>query len=306
MFILRDILLPLQDHFSKTDLGRERASLFVYTILSIIVPFTSSMTSNVWRCLDTLFGFEIKNKRFYTFMASTTLPWIGLWKTIWGLIPSPETGGRILLVLDDSIITKVGKKIFGCEAIFDHAAKSNQSKYPWAQNIVSVGLLKQVKGRWACLFLDFRFYLPLKTIQAKKETATIRGTVVTFQTKMTQAGDMLIGIAEHFSTSPILAVTDSWFGNNGLWKPVYKVIGNRFNILSRLRCNNVLYDRPEKRKPKQRGRNKKYGQRLGSATEIARTVQKEAKSYTVNLYGKQREAKAYDRIPLCQNSFRLI
>jgi hypothetical protein len=114
-----------------------------------------------------------------------------------------------LLVLDDSIITKVGKKIFGCEAIFDHAAKPNQSKYPWAQNIVSVGLLKQVKGRWACLFLDFRFYLPLKTIQAKKETVTIRGTVVPFQTKMTQAGDRVIGIAEHFSTSPILAVTDS-------------------------------------------------------------------------------------------------
>ncbi|TXL08045.1 hypothetical protein BMR07_02950 [Methylococcaceae bacterium CS1] len=95
-------------------------------------------------------------------MASPTLPWAGLWQTIWGLIPSPETDGRILVGLDDSIITKVGKKIFGCEAIFDHAAKSNQSKYPWAQNIVSVGLLKQVKGRWACLFLDFRFYLPLK------------------------------------------------------------------------------------------------------------------------------------------------
>ncbi|WP_221900797.1 hypothetical protein [Bathymodiolus platifrons methanotrophic gill symbiont] len=52
MFILRDILLPLQYHFSETTLGRERASLFVYTILSIIVPFTSSMTSNLWRCLD--------------------------------------------------------------------------------------------------------------------------------------------------------------------------------------------------------------------------------------------------------------
>ncbi|WP_420831630.1 transposase [Bathymodiolus japonicus methanotrophic gill symbiont] len=144
--------------------------------------------------------------------------------------------------------------------------RPNQSKYPWAQNIVSVGLLKQVKGRWACLFLDFRFYLPLKTIQAKKETATIRGDVVPFQTKMAQAAQMLIAIAEHFSTAPILTVTDSWFGNNGLWKPVYKAIGSRFNILSRLRCNNVLYDRPEKRKPKQRGRNKKYGQRLGAAT----------------------------------------
>ncbi|WP_221897167.1 hypothetical protein [Bathymodiolus japonicus methanotrophic gill symbiont] len=69
---------------------------------------------------------------------------------------------------------------------------------------------------------------------------------------------------------------DSWFGNNGPWKPVYKAIGSRFNILSRLRCNNVLYDRPEKRKPKQRGRNKKYGQRLRSATDMAKTVQQKA------------------------------
>ena len=138
------------------------------------------------------------------------------------------------------------------------------------------------------------------------ETATIRGKVVPFKSKMTQAGDMLIGIAKHFSSCPILAVTDSWFGNNGLWKPVYKAIGDRFNILSRLRCNNVLYDRPEKRKPGQRGRTKKYGQRLGSATEIARTVQKEAKTYTVNLYGKQREAKAYDRVVMLKTLKRPV
>ncbi|WP_221901473.1 transposase [Bathymodiolus platifrons methanotrophic gill symbiont] len=156
--------------------------------------------------------------------------------------------------------------------------------------------MKQVKGRWACLFLDFRFYLPLKTIQGKKETATIRGEVVPFQTKMAQAAQMLIEITEHFSTVPILAVTDSWFGNNGLWKPAYKAIGNRFNLLSRLRCNNVLYDLPEKRKPKQRGRNKKYGQRLGSATDMAKTVQQEARFYNVNLYGKQREVSAYSRV----------
>jgi hypothetical protein len=296
MFILRDILLPLQSHFSNTDLGRERASLFVYTLLSIIVPFTSSITSNCYRCLETLFGITLKKKRFYTFMASSTLPWTSLWKTVWGLIPSPQTEGRILVALDDFINPKVGKKIFGCETIFDHAAKANQSTYPWAQNIVSVGLLKQVKGRWACLFLDFRFYLPKKTINAEKENAKIKGTVVPFQTKLAQAGNMLIEIAEHFSDVPVLAVMDSWFGNNSLWKPVRKAIGKGFNILSRLRCNNVLYDRPGKRKAKQRGASRKYGQRIGTATEMASTVQKEAKMYTVNLYGKQRKASAYDRI----------
>ena len=160
MFILRDLLPPLQAHFSNTDLGRERASLFVYTLLSIIVPFTSSMTSNVLRCLETLFGIEIKKKRFYTFMASSTLPWQDLWQTVWGLIPSPETEGRLLVALDDSITPKVGKNIFGCDTVFDHAAKANQSRYPWAQNIVSVGLLKLVKGRWACLFATDGVKLP--------------------------------------------------------------------------------------------------------------------------------------------------
>ena len=159
MFILRDLLRPLQAHFSDTDLGRERSSLLAYTLLAVIVPFTSSMTSNLLRSLVTLFGIDIKKKRFYTFMASSTLPWQQLWHTVWGLIPSPETDGRLLVALDDYINPKIGKSIFGCETIFDHAAKANQSQYPWAQNIVAVGLLKQVKGRWACLFLDFRFYL---------------------------------------------------------------------------------------------------------------------------------------------------
>ncbi len=209
MFILRDLLRPLQTHFSDTDLGRERASLLVYTLLSVIVPFMSSMTSNVLRCLQTLFGIEIKNKRFYTFMASSSLPWIGLWHSVWGLIPSPATDGRLLVAMDDCINPKVGKNIFGCETIFDHAAKANQSRYPWAQNMVAVGLLKRVKGRWACLFLDFRFYLAQKTIAAEKDRAKIKGAVVPFQTQLEQAGQMLMGIADYFTSTPLLAVMDS-------------------------------------------------------------------------------------------------
>ncbi|WP_419591467.1 hypothetical protein, partial [Thiolapillus sp.] len=40
--------------------------------------------------------------------------------------------GRLLIALDDFINPKVGRQIFGCETIFDHAAKANQSRYPWA------------------------------------------------------------------------------------------------------------------------------------------------------------------------------
>lgn len=296
MFILRDISQSLQSHFSDTDLGKERASLFVYTLLSIIIPFTSSITSNCLRCLVNLFGIEIKKKRFYTFMASTTLPWRSLWQTVWGLIPSPETDGRLLVALDDSINPKVGKNIFACDTIFDHAAKANQSPYPWAQNIVAVGLLKQIKGRWACLFLDYRFYLAKKTIEAEKQNAKIKGKVVSFQTKLEQAGLMLIGIGHHFPDTPLLAVMDSWFGNDSLWKPVRDKLGERFHMLSRLRSNNVLYDLQGEHLPGKRGRRPKYGRRLGSTTDMALAFRSLATTYAVNLYGKQRDVCAYEKI----------
>jgi len=301
MFILRDLLLPLQTHFSDTKLGQERASLFSYTLLAIIVPFTSSMSSNLWRGLGVLFGMDIKKKRFYTFMASSTLPWKSLWRSTWGLIDSPETDGRLLIALDDFINTKVGQKVFACETIFDHAAKANQSDYPWAQNIVSIGLLKRIHARWACLFLDFRFYLPKKTIEAQSDRAKVKGKLLPFQTKLSQAADMIIDIGEHFSEFPLLAVTDSWFGNASLLNPVRKTLGERFDILSRLRCNNVLYDFPEPRKSGACGRRKKYGQRLGSATEMASAFQAEALEYSVNLYGKQRTARAYDRVVMSKS-----
>jgi hypothetical protein len=100
--------------------------------------------------MNAFFGIDINKRRFYIFMASHKLPWDKLWAKLWNTIPDPLTDGRLLVALDDSINTKTGQKIFGCSHVFDHAAKANQTKYPWAQNLVLVGLLTLIKGRWAC------------------------------------------------------------------------------------------------------------------------------------------------------------
>ncbi|RDH90971.1 MAG: transposase, partial [endosymbiont of Seepiophila jonesi] len=130
MFILRYLLTALQAPFSTSSLGRERAHWFVFTLLAVIVPFTSSMTSNLLRSLHTLFGLDLNRRRFYTFMASSKLPWDPLWSVLWGLIPDPSVDGRILVALDDSINNKSGRKIFGCGFFHDHTAKLNQPSYP--------------------------------------------------------------------------------------------------------------------------------------------------------------------------------
>ncbi len=164
MFILRDLLTPLQTAFSGTSKGRERATWFNYTLLAILVPLTCSRTSNLLRGLNSLFGISVSSRRYYTFMASPRLPWEKVWRILWKSIPQPLTSGRLILALDDSINIKTGRKIFACQHFFDHAAKTNQCRYPWSQNIVVVGLLKQIHGRWCCLPMGFAFYFMQKTL----------------------------------------------------------------------------------------------------------------------------------------------
>ena len=297
MAILHDILIPLQSSFSNTSLGRSRAQLFVYTLMSISIPFTSSITSNLFRSLVTLFGFVLNRALFYRFMASSTLPWNALWSTLWDLIPSPTTDGYLILALDDCINTKVGKKIFACETIFDHAAKKNQSNYVWAQNFVCVGLLKIVKNRWACLPLAFLFYIPSKTIIAEKLNAIKSGKIVVFKTKMQQSAHMILNIAKHFSNNPVLVVADSWFGNNGLYKLINGTTDNPIYLLSRLRSNNNLYALPKAKDNKSRGRKLKYGYLLGNTSELAAQFYSLAKKVTIsNLYGKPRDVLAYEQV----------
>ena len=295
MFILKDILSPLQEAFSSTNLGRQRSQWFTYTILAFIIPFTTSISSNVFRCINTLFGLNVNRRRFYTFMASNKLPWSKLWHTVWNMIPDPLSDGRLLIALDDFINPKTGKKIFGCSHIFDHAAKANQSKYPWAQNVVLVGLLKRIKGRWACLPLAHRFYLPKKAFETQLDNMKIFGKDSSFQTKLDQAAGMLIQLAHHFVGVPVIVVCDSWFGNNGLFKPLRRQLGDTFQLLSRLRSNTVLYTMPPNGTSKKRGRPRKYGYRLGSCAEMGARFVSHASTHNVFLYGKYREVKAFSK-----------
>jgi hypothetical protein len=298
MFILRDLLIPLQQTFSETAQGQKRKVWFIYTLLAVAVPFTSSITSNVLRTLRTLFGLELESQRFYAFMASSTLPWQRLWPVLWSLIPNPSTAGRVMVALDDSLNTKTGKTIFGCGHFHDHAAKGNQSDYPWSQCILAIGLLKRIKGRWACLPLDFRFYLMQKDIAAKGVTVRKHGAVVAFETKMDQAATMLKAVFEHFR-QPVLVVTDSWFGNDGLWSRLARGRGGNFQLLSRLRSNLTLYDLTPtlaNGEPPRRGRPRKYGARLGSVAQCASALRACAATYQVLLYGKQRELLAFSQV----------
>ena len=304
MFILHQLIRKFKDDFAHSRKGEERGAWFSYTLLAVIIPFTSSKTSNLLRCLQTVFGFtQITKRRYYTFMASPKIPWKRLWETLRKAIPTPVTEGRLLLALDDCINPKVGKEIFACHCFFDHAAKQNQSRYPWAQNIVAVGLLATIKGRWACLPLDFRFYHPEKAF--KNREVRLGKEKIDFRTKLDQAAEMLRDIY-HAYKLPLLVVADSWFGNNGLWKPLHGMLGENVHLLSRLRSNINLFDLPPVPPRKRRGRPTKYGAPLGNVSDLASRYRDLAHAYDVNLYGRTRQVMAFDRVVMLKTLKRSV
>lgn len=275
MFIVKSLVKEIQSQFSK-NVGRSH--LFTTTLLSIILPVTGSRSSQLLRTLTTLFEITITQRRFYIFMASPKFPWEALWQCLWRLIPSPLTDGRLILAADDSMSPKTGKKIYGCDYHFDHAAKMNQSHHVWSQNIVQVGLLKWIHGRYVCLPLSWCFYQLQKTCPEG------------FQTKLEQVEKMVCSIHKVFK-QPILLVADSWFSAKTLVTPLRHQLGNDFHFLSRLRTNTKLYDTiiPAY---SGRGRPRKYGLCLGNTKELGERYRKKSQCYSTFLYGKQRQFNA--------------
>ena len=86
----------------------------------------------------------------------------------------------------------------------------------------------------------------------------------------------------------ILIVTDSWFGNKSLARKIGFEIMNKFNILTRLRIDSILYSNNVEHTGR-RGRKSKYGKKLPKLVELAKTL--ERKRDIFNVYGKERKVE---------------
>ncbi len=146
MLILHSLLSELKEEFAQSRKGEERGPWFTYTLLAIILPFTSSRTSNLLRALETLFGFTIKKKKYYRFMASPKIPWNKLWIRLWKLVPEPETNGRLLVALDDFINPKSGKKSLVVPIFLTMRPNRISRNIPGRRMLLPSGFLKQSRA----------------------------------------------------------------------------------------------------------------------------------------------------------------
>jgi hypothetical protein len=141
--------------------------------------------------------------------------------------------------------------------------------------------------------LAFGFYLRRHTLSAG--CIRLRRKALVFNAKFAQAVALIARLGAFFRQAPVLVVTDSWFGNNGLFRPLRARVGKRVHLLSRLRVNAVLHALPEPT-PGKAGRPRKYGRRLGNAAELAAAMREKAQTYTLHVYGAVREVLAAERV----------
>ncbi len=85
-------------------------------------------------------------------------------------------------------------------------------------------------------------------------------------------------------------------------KPMHKTVGQHCHILSRLRVGNTLFALPTERQEHQLGRTRKYGQKMGNAATLAGEFRQRAITYSVNLYGKQRDVVVLIASLCCRHS----
>jgi hypothetical protein len=161
----------------------------------------------------------------------------------------------LVFALDDTLVPKYGKKIFGRGLLFDHAAKPNRPKYILGHNWVVLGLLHYCSAfsKWLCLPLLSELFVPAGALPTGR----------TFRSRIDIAVDMMNRI-KRFVNTTFTVVSDGLYAKQNL---VRHCIGEGIVFVSRLRSDAGLYAIPKPHSG--RGRPRKYGRHLPSLDTLS-------------------------------------
>jgi hypothetical protein len=187
-----------------------------------------------------------------------------------------DSGVPIVVALDDTLLQRWGRKVYGCFYHHDATANSDRSAVAWGNNWVVVGIVVRlaIVDRPVCLPVLFRLWRPRRKQIPKGKRDPQRPS------KPQLARELVDLLAARLGDRQLDVVGDAAYATNA-WRGV----GDRVTVTSRLRHDAALYDRRPPRTG-QRGRPRKWGKRLPSLAQIATdpaTVWVEA---TVRRYGK--------------------
>lgn len=208
---------------------------------------------------------------YYRFLSDGKFRMEAFFRSLFELIVQTFPAGILALVLDDTLVPKWGRGIFGTGSFFDHVRRPRPG-FIWGHNWVVLAVVVQLGPvAWVALPFWVRLYRSKKTCPKKD-----------FRTRHQLALEAIEAVRLWYA-GPILLLADGAYNNRSLVRPLRRM---GIHLVSRLRCDARLRSTKIPRRPKgKRGRKPKWGPPLPSLGKMARqrrAFQKEE----VAIYGK--------------------
>ena len=193
------------------------------------------------------------------------------------VVPLPE---RIVLALDDTLTKRYGPKVEG--AGIHHNPTPGPADAKFAYGHVWVTLAWVVRHpTWGTIALPL---LSKLYVRAKDFVKIAPWNRWTFQTKLTQAGELVDWAAKwlRWCGRPLWVVVDGGYTKRPF---LQRALAAGVTVVGRLRKDAALCDVPTEKKSSQRGRPRKYGDRIDLARRGAHRQGWQQGEFT--LYGEQ-------------------
>ena len=187
----------------------------------------------------------------------------------------------LVVPVDDSLLKRRGRKVFGCFWHHDATANSNKSAVAWGNNWVTAGINVTLPflERTVCLQVLFRLWRPRRPEYAKADKPDPQRP-----SKPKLASELLCLLAARFPGRMIHMVGDAAYASGAFAK-----LPENVTVTSRLRSDAALYQLAPPRPPvgqRGRGRPPKKGKRLPKLDQIATDPATQWVNTTVRRYGK--------------------
>ena len=187
----------------------------------------------------------------------------------------------LVVPVDDSLLKRRGRKVFGCFWHHDATANSRKGSVAWGNNWVTAGINVKLPflERTVCLLVLFRLWRPRRPEYANADKPDPE------RPSKTQLGkEMLCLLAQRFPGRTIHMVGDAAYASGA-----FAQMPEQVTITSRLRSDAALYQPAPPRPPqgqRTRGRPPKKGPRLAKLEHIAKHPATKWVQTTVRRYGK--------------------
>lgn len=210
---------------------------------------------------------------YYKWLQKGKWSWLALARQFVRLILASIKNEVVHLAIDDTLTLRSSKRAPGSQIHHQHGNKPNLANFVRGQCWVSLAMIVKRSDRAPIA-------LPLLTrlIPSASNTG-----------KLIAANTLIRSVFRLFQGLKVRILVDSWYMRRTFIQSMQQ---RGFNVIGQVRIDTRLYDEPIKKKTKQRGRPRKYGDKY-TPKRIAHLKKTEA---TLRLYGKDQVLRYRSKI----------